>query len=390
MNDVSFKRRIKDMDKQLLVATIILLIIGTLSIVSASSRETVSHYGYSVYHYFKYAILWIVAGGIGSIVIINVPTKYYKKIGFILWFIIAALLLFLWIRGETKRGSNNWISFKHFSFQPSEFSKPVMIAVLSIIFEVFNKRLKNDNKNDRLLFMGFWVVFGLGFPALVFLAGDLGTALILLGISVIMFISSPLEEEYKYKYSAGLFGLFLVLVVVLFIARGYLLTKEQSSRLDFFNPCSKYEDNGYQVCNALIAMNNGGVNGLGIGKSQQKYSYIPEPHTDSIFAIIVEEKGLLLGLIIIGLYIWMLKRIYTIARESVTIRGRYIAFGAFIYLFLHILFNLGGLLAVLPLTGVPLPLISYGGSSTISFIGMLAMVQLVNIENRNQKIKISK
>ena len=250
-----------------------------------------------------------------------------------------------------------------------------------------NKFLNKPGFN-HLIYLGIWAILGLLMPLIVFIQGDLGTSLILICISCVMFLFSPLDSKRKLKYIIGMIIVAIIGASSLYLARGYLLTKEQKSRFNFINPCSKYEDSGYQICNGLIAINNGGLFGVGIGKSQQKYSYIPDPHTDSIFSIIIEETGLIMGIILIFLYIWMLYRIYKIAIYASTTRGRYIAFGTLIYLSLHIIFNLGGLLAVLPLTGVPLPLISYGGSFTISFMSMLTMVQCVNVETRNQKIKI--
>ena len=129
-------------------------------------------------------------------------------------------------------------------------------------------------------------------------------------------------------------------------------------------------------------MNDGGLTGVGISKSKQKYSYIPEAYTDSIFAIIVEEDGLIIGLAVLILYFILILNILKVAKQSKTLRGRYICFGVACYLFAHVAFNIGGLLGLLPYTGVPLPLISYGGSFTISFIAALGVVQRINIENK--------
>lgn len=388
-NSLSFKRKFKDMDKQLLIATILLIIIGTLSIVSASSRETVSRYDYSVYHYFFKHMEMLGIAILGSIIIFKFPTKSYRLFAPILWIAILCCLIGLFIYSSIKRGSINWLTIMGFTFQPSEFAKPIIIATLSIFFEIMANRYLKNPKFNTLIFLILWIVLGLLIPGIVFLQGDLGTALILIGISGFMYLYGPLERKKKFKYLSWMFVIFIVAAFGLYMKRGYLLTDEQLSRFDFFNPCSKYEDNGYQICNGLIAINNGGITGLGIGKSQQKYSYIPDPHTDSIFSIIIEEAGLITGIVIIFLYAWMLRRIYKIAVNASTIRGRYIAFGAMVYLSLHIIFNLGGLLAILPLTGVPLPLISYGGSFTISFLAMLTMVQCVAVETKNQKIKIT-
>lgn len=384
---LTFFEKLKCIDKQLLLTTILLIIIGTLSIVSASSRETVSRYDYSPYHYFFQQMIMLGASFIGAFIIFKFPTKSYKFFGPLLYIAVIACLIGLFVYSSIKRGSINWLTIGKFTFQPSEFAKPILIVCLSIYFERISKEVNNPNF-DNLKFIAMWVLIGLIIPGLVFFQGDLGTALILGFISFSMFLASPISTKVKGKSCLVLAGAAILVGLTLFMGRGYLLTSEQKSRLDFFNPCSKYEDSGYQVCNGMIAINTGKLSGVGIGKSKQKYSYIPDPHTDSIFAVIVEETGLVMGVVILLIYLWMISRIYKICVNASTIRGRYICFGALIYLSLHIIFNLGGLLAILPLTGVPLPLISYGGSFTISFIAMLTMVQCVNVESRNKIIKI--
>lgn len=168
------------------------------------------------------------------------------------------------------------------------------------------------------------------------------------------------------------------------MSKGSVLSDRQSSRLDFYNPCKNYESGGYQICNGFIAINSGGVFGNGIGNTKQ-ISYIPESHTDSVFAIIAEQYGLIVTTIIFIIFALLLKSILNISSRSKTIRGRYICLGVAIYIFLHILVNLGGLFGVMPLTGVPLPFLSYGGSFTLTLICALAVVQRIEIENRTMK-----
>ena len=160
----------------------------------------------------------------------------------------------------------------------------------------------------------------------------------------------------------------------------------QSHRLTFLKPCSRYkEDTGYQVCNGYIAMNNGGIFGMGIGKSTQKYLYLPEAHTDFIFPIIVEETGLIGGVAILLLYMLLLFRIIAIARGTRDLTSSIICYGTFAYLFLHMVVNLGGILALIPLTGVPLPFLSYGGSFMLNALIMVAICQRVSIETKQKK-----
>ena len=135
------------------------------------------------------------------------------------------------------------------------------------------------------------------------------------------------------------------------------------------------------MCNCYIAINNGGLTGVGLGNSTQKYLYLPEPYTDFIFAIIVEELGVVTGIFIILLYMFVLYRILLIGRRSPNNRGATLCYGVAIYIFLHIAINLLGIMGLMPLTGVPLPFMSYGGSFTICLIAALTIVQRVSYEN---------
>ena len=196
-----------------------------------------------------------------------------------------------------------------------------------------------------------------------------------------MFLLSPIL--WKDKKIFIITGVIVMLIMITMISsiKGGVFTEEQLSRIDtFWNPCSNYEDGGYQVCNALIAVNNGNLYGLGPGHSKQKYSYIPDPQTDSVFAIIAEERGLIWGTLIFIAYTYILCEAFKLARTSPTIRGRYMALGIGTYFAVHICLNLGGLLAVIPLTGVPLPFLSYGGTFTISLICSMAVLQRIHIE----------
>ena len=167
-----------------------------------------------------------------------------------------------------------------------------------------------------------------------------------------------------------------------------ILNSRQLSRLKFQNPCSRYtEETGYQVCNGFIAIKNGGLLGAGLGNSTQKYLYLPESHTDFIFPIIVEELGLVVGILIVIGYLAILLRILKVAKETYNLRNSILCYGTFIYLAAHVLVNLCGVLALIPLTGVPLPLLSYGGSYTINVVLVLFVVLRVSIENNNTRVK---
>lgn len=381
---LKIKKLFQDMDKPLFFVMLIIIIFGLLNIVTASSRETVVRYDQSLYHYFFQHLIMLTIAGIGSIVVIHIPTKYYKLLGPFLYLIVLGLLIYLSIVGIAERGSINWLSIAGFTFQPSELAKPVMIVCLAVLFEMFYKKLRNQNLNHYDM-IGFILLIGLIMPVIVFLQGDLGTCLIILGIFVVLFISSPILKIDKLRTFIFLVIVGIIGLAGIYFIKGRILTDAQLKRFDFFNPCSKYEKSGYQICNGFIAINDGGLLGLGIGKSKQKYSYIPDPHTDSVFAIIAEELGFLLSTLVFIAYIFILGRILRIASRAGTIRGRYMCLGIAVYMFFHILLNLGGLFGILPLTGVPLPFLSYGGTFTICLLCSLAIVQRVHIETYSQR-----
>ena len=384
--NISIRKIFHDMDKPLLIISIIFFAFGLLNIVTASSRAAVVNYDVSIYYYFYRQLIFICAGLVLAYFILKTETKYYKLL---VWVLLGiAIILNLWaLTFEALSGSRNWIDLKFISLQPSEFSKPILICLLAILFEKNYRKLRTVNVN-RWNTIGFIIVIAAIIPLLVFLQQDFGTLLIICFITLMMFLAGPFLRIDKIKMIA-IFGVIITIAIgVLYSKQGYILNDARLSRFEsFLNPCSNYESGGYQVCNSFIAINEGGLNGLGLGKSKQKYSYIPEPHTDSVFAIIAEENGIKSAIIFIG-YAIILWRIFKIASEASTLRGRYICFGIGCYIFAHIFINLGGLLGVIPLTGVPLPFFSYGGSFVLSLIASLAIVQRVNIETKNKKIKV--
>lgn len=380
-------KAIKNMDKTLFIITTLLFVFGLLNIVSASSQTAVLKYNSSLYNYFFKQLINIMIGVFASLFIIKTPTKSYKLLGPVIFIVVAlaSLAVSLSSFGETYSGNNNWINIKGFTFQPSEFAKPVMIICVSLLFEKFYKKLRTPKTEQREKYdMIFKIMFvGIFFPVIIFIQRDLGTMLVITSIFAILFLVSPILRKDKIK-AVAIALVVCLLGITIYASKGGLFSKAQSSRFNFFNPCRYYETGGYQICNGFIAINSGGLFGNGIGQSKQ-ISYIPESHTDSVFAIIAEQYGLLVTTIIFILYIIILKKILDISTNSSNIRGRYICLGVALYIFLHILINLGGLFGVMPLTGIPLPFLSYGGSFTISLICSLAVVQRIAIENKMSK-----
>ena len=320
-------------------------------------------------------------------IVISMPTRNYKVFAWPAVIILIIALALLFVKGKITNNAISWYDLGVFKLQPSEFAKSILIVFSAVYYNGLLKR-KVRNIYPYLIPMAVGVVVA----GLVLMQPDLGSAAIIGMIVFLIFISIPNVRTNMVQ----VFKIMAIAVVVGALAFLYtgssLLNNTQLDRFNFQKPCSRYtERTGYQVCNGFIAINNGGVTGVGLGNSTQKYLYLPESHTDFIFPIIVEELGLIVGVLIILGYGFILFRIYRIAKRSENLRCSVLAYGTFWYLALHILINLLGVLALIPLTGVPLPLLSYGGSFTINALLMLFVVQRVNIENNinrtNREIK---
>lgn len=372
------------MDIPLFIMVVLYVALGLVMIYSASNITAVVRYGYQPYHFFiRQAIFVLVSFFIGFLIVLRFPTRNYGALAWPLVFLLIGSLALLFVKGKIAGGAISWFDLKYFKVQPSEFAKSILVIFMAIYY---NKLHYKKVKNIYAYFVP------LGFAAiiigLVFMQPDLGSAAIIAGIVFLTFISIPVVQNNIMKF-IKIIAIGCILAMVAFLYSGNdFLSSIQKGRLNFKNPCSRYtETTGYQVCNGFIAINNGGLFGVGLGNSTQKYLYLPESHTDFIFPIIVEELGLVTGIVIILGYAYILARILKIAKSSENLRCSILAYGTFWYFTLHILVNLLGVLALIPLTGVPLPFLSYGGSFTVNAIIMIFVVERVNIENKINKTK---
>ena len=377
------KKILAKMDLWLLTITVLYLILGSIMIYSASSILTFLKQDVPSNYYFIRQLLILGVSFLLSLIFLKIPTSKYRYFSSLAMFGILASLIGLYISGKIANGTKGWYDLGFFNMQPAEFAKTISIIYLAV---VYNKLLANKEKN-YFKYIAPLVLCGIA-AGLVLLQPDLGTALIITGLAFGIFFAIPLSKNIKNQclkflgicVVGGAFGL------VLFSDK--VFNEYQVKRLQFQNPCSRYtESTGYQVCNGFIAIKNGGLFGLGFGNSTQKYLYLPEAHTDFIFPIIIEELGLITGIFIIIGYAFILYRILLIAKKATNVRNSILAYGTFIYLLLHILINLMGVLALIPLTGVPLPFFSYGGSFTLNEVIMLSICQRVSIETQNTRIK---
>lgn len=377
------KNLISKMDKPLLILTILYSILGLVMILSASSVSAVLRYHVSSYYFFVRQFIFVVASFlIGFGFVIKLPTSKYKYVTPLLVLGMLGALTGLFIYGKISNGAQSWYKLGFFNLQPSEFAKSVIIIYMAVFY---GRSLK---KKKPLYYNLIPVAVAILFFLLVAMQPDLGGAIVIAGITFFLFNIVPIEKQGKIKLIKVL-GIGAILVGVLLLYNGTeFLNSAQMSRLQFKNPCSRYQEaTGYQVCNGFIAIHNGGLFGVGLGNSSQKYLYLPEAHTDFIFPILVEELGLLIGILVIIGYGVILYRILKIAKNADNPRGSILAYGVFLLILFHLLINLMGVLALIPLTGLPLPFLSYGGSFTINVILMTFVVQRVAIETKSNQAK---
>lgn len=374
---------IRKMDKPLFIAVVLLCIIGLVMVFSASNISSVLQYSTTSYYFFKKQLI-VMLGSlvIGFIFILNIPTCKYHYLKYPMMVGILGLLIGLYVKATFTNGARSWYRFGMFSLQPSEFAKTVVIIYMASFFG------KNLDCDKRFFFLRPILVCA-AVAGLILFQPDLGTTVIISLTVFFMFMAVPFNKNDKDVKLIKILGTVAIVGAALFmIFGGKFLTIEQASRLQYQAPCTRPADKtGYQVCNGMIAINNGGLFGVGLGNSTQKYLYLPEAHTDFIFPIIVEELGSLAGIGIIGLYVFILFRCLKIAKNARDLTGSLIAYGTFLTILLHLLVNFGGILALIPLTGVPLPLLSYGGSVTLNTLILIFLTLRVSYEGNKAKEK---
>lgn len=375
----------KNLNKPILILMLIYAIIGAFLILDASSISSVLTYGVDTYYFFKRQLVFIGIALFGSLIILKFPTKSYRKISGFLSILFMGLTLAVYMKNKLFSTGVNEVAINlfGFSFQPGEFMKIFLVMYMGSYYDSW---VNNPNKKE----WGFiWPLILAGGSVLLMLAGgDFGSAALMLALFALVFLVLPSKDKIiGYVKSFAVFGLILCIVLLKFlhvvVPDEILESNYRLNRFIYTDPCDRYEENsGYQVCNGYIAIDNGGLFGVGIGNSVQKYLYLPASHTDFIFPIVVEELGVLIGIALIIGYMALIYCIFKVAASSTKLQNSMIAYGIGIYIMLHIFVNLGGVLGIIPLTGVPLPFLSYGGSFCIALICSLAVVQRINIENK--------
>lgn len=359
----------KGMDKILFFAVIILTFFGLLMIYSSSSIWADYKFNDS-FHYVKYQGVFFLVGLFLMVTISKVDYKVYYKYSNTILMISFILLILVLIPGigSVRNGSRSWFGIGSLGIQPSEAAKMSLIIFTSRYLCLSDRYIKNFFKGVLPILMVVLVFFGL-----IMLQPDLGTGtIIFMSIIAILFISGV---SMKFFIGGGIIG--VIGVVILILIAPYRMDRITS----FVNPWKDELGTGFQIIQSLYAIGPGGLLGTGFLKSVQKHFYLPEPQTDFIFSIIAEEFGVMGAIIVVGLYGIILYRGIKIAINCDDLFGKYLTFGVLFQLLFQAIMNLMVVVGLIPVTGVTLPFISYGGSSLL--ITMCCMGIILNVSKRS-------
>ncbi len=361
----------------LMVSSGALVLLGLIMILSASSVSSFATYG-SSFLFFNKQLIWA-AIGLGGFVFFS---RYdYRKLrgkGFFLLPAVGVLLLAVLIPGVgiVAGGSARWIGAGPLAFQPSELAK---LALVLFLADVLSRKKESTLRELSHTLLPFTPVL-CGLALLIMMQPDMGTTLLLgsIGLGMLFTSGAPL------RYVVPLGGLGLAAAAAAALSADY----RRERVFAFVDPWADPLNTGYHTIQSLIALGSGGWFGVGLGASRQKWSYIPNAHTDFIFAILGEEMGLLGTLTVLGLFAFIMYLGIRVARTAPDRFGMLVAAGITIWIGVQALVNIGAVTATMPITGVPLPLVSFGGSSLV--VSLVAMGILTSIARHARRPRRAK
>ena len=357
----------KKIDKLLLISVIILSLFGLLMIYSSSNVWAAYRFN-DPYKYLKTQGIFLIMGYFLIYFVSKVPFNLYKKYSNKILFVCIILLILVLIPGigTIRNGSRSWFGIGPFGIQPSEFAKLGLIIFTSKYLS--NNKIKDIKTSVLPILMVVILIFGL-----IMLQPDFGTGVIIvMSIISLLFVSGV---NMNFFIKMGILG--LIGIVVLVIIAPYRMARITS----FLNPWSDPLGSGFQIIQSLYAIGPGGLLGMGLGNSIQKHFYLPEPQTDFIFSIISEELGFAGVIIVASLFITIIYHGLKISINQEDKFSKYLAYGITFSIAFQTILNLMVVVGLIPVTGVTLPFLSYGGSSLL--ISMIEIGILLNISSNN-------
>lgn len=353
------------------IATGSLVLLGLIMILSASSVSSFATYG-SSFLYFKKQLLWAAIGLVAFVFFARLDYRRLRGKGYVLLPLVILLLLAVLIPGVGRAagGSARWLGAGPFAFQPSELAK---LALILFAADVFSRKQESLLVEPSHTLLPMIPVLGI-LAILVMLQPDMGSTVLIgaIGMGMLFIAGAPM----RYLVPLGLLGGAAAAAAA--VAAPY----RRARVLAFMDPWADPLVTGYHTIQSLVALGSGGWFGVGLGASRQKWSYIPNAHTDFIFSILGEEMGLFGTLMVLGMFGFLIYLGIRIARSAPDRFGMLVATGITIWIGVQAIVNIGAVTGVLPVTGVPLPLVSFGGSSLV--VCLAAMGVLTSIARRTR------
>jgi cell division protein FtsW len=348
-------------DRWLFTVTMLLVFVGLVMVFSASAVMARERFG-SPYAFLSKQLIWAVAGLAAMVVTMRLDYRRYRHPALVFSLMgLTTLLLISVFFLDRSHNTHRWIHAGGFSFQPSELAKPVLILFLAYFLE--NRAQSMDDLRNTLVPAAAPVVVFLG---LIVLEPDLGTAIACAGTTAcILYVAGMRMRYFAYAFGASLVPLYLLIFHVAW---------RRERILAFLNPYADRQKAGFHIIQSLIAVGTGGITGMGLMEGKQKLFYLPEPHTDFIFAVTAEELGLVGATFLVALFAVFLWRGMRASWHTEDLFGRYLAVGITCMVVLQAFINISVVLGMVPTKGIPLPLVSYGGSSlfvTLACVGVL-------------------
>ncbi len=341
--------------------TMLLVFVGLVMVFSASAVMARERFG-SPYAFLSKQLIWASAGLVAMVVAMRVDYRRYRHPALVCSLLgITVLLLISVFFLDRTHNTHRWIHAGGFSFQPSELAKPAMILFLAYFLESRAKTM--DDWRSTLMPAAAPLLLLL---ALIVLQPDLGTAIACAGIAAcILYVAGMRLRYFGYAFGASLLPLYFLI---------FHVSWRRDRILAFLNPYADRQKTGFHIIQSLIAVGTGGITGTGLMEGKQKLFYLPEPHTDFIFAVTAEELGLVGAMFVVMLFAIFLWRGMRASWQTENVFGRYLAVGITSMVVLQAFINISVVLGMMPTKGIPLPLVSYGGSSlfvTLACVGVL-------------------
>ncbi|MGB9734863.1 MAG: putative lipid II flippase FtsW [bacterium] len=357
----------KDYDAGIIVGTLLLCIFGVIMVFSASSIYALKLYG-TKYYFVERQILFLffglLAGGFAAVVNLDIIRRYIN----VLYALSVVLLLLVFVPhiGIVVSGSHRWLRIAGFTLQPSEFAKPVLVLTIAHILE--EKGQKLNTTPPVILPMIYTGIILL----LIIKEPDFGTTMI---ISVVVFAM---------LFLSGVNLLSLILVFSPIVPVAIMLVLHSAYRLNrikaFLDPWQHAQTSGFQIVQSTLAYGTGGITGVGLGNSFEKLFYLPEAHTDFIFSVIAEELGFIGVAAVIGLFIFIITKAFSIGARAESLFTKMTVYGLTLFIAIQVIVNIGVTLGLFPTKGLTMPFISYGGSSLTAELVSIGII--LNLSRR--------